>query len=279
MSWYAGGLKFDCQRCGNCCSGKGSFVRVSDREVDALAAETGLSSDAFRASHTTAAHEATVLKDQGGDGDCEWLLRNPDGTSGCRVQNAKPDQCRTYPFWPRVLRRKAAWDAEAVGCKGIGQGDIVPAAEIDRQSGLEQVFEDLDELCVDLGMEVEGIGVTCWLKGKCCDFPTAGHRLYASRIEAERFAAGVDLADWDPDSGLCPAWKDGKCNARSGRPTGCRTYYCDPEFEDATQDLAERYITRLKWLHDKHDRPWEYRDWITHMAEQKELQSQDGSVR
>jgi Fe-S-cluster containining protein len=121
----------------------------------------------------------------------------------------------------------------------------------------------------DLDAEVQGIGVVCWLRGQCCDFEAAGHRLYASRIEAERFAAGVDLTDWDPATGLCPAWKDRRCTAREGRPSACRTYFCDPVYEDATGELSERYITRLKWLHDKHGRPWEYRDWIAHLADLK----------
>lgn len=247
---------------------------MSEREVAALAAATGMSPAEFTERHTTSAHGETVLRDRPDTdgaraGDCEWLERDDDGTTGCRVQSAKPDQCAAYPFWPRILRHRGAWEAEGVACKGIGQGPTIPPAEIERRSGTEKVFEDLDELMSDLDAEVQGIGVVCWLRGQCCDFEAAGHRLYASRMEAERFAAGIDLTGWDPDSGLCPAWKDRRCTAREGRPSACRTYFCDPDFEEATGELTERYVTRLKWLHDKHGRRWEYRDWIAHLADLK----------
>ena len=47
---------------------------------------------------------------------------------------------------------------------------------------------------------------------------------------------------------------------------GCRSYFCDPAYEDAMPDVTERSITRLKWLHQKHGLTWDYRDWIEHLA-------------
>jgi Fe-S-cluster containining protein len=76
----------------------------------------------------------------------------------------------------------------------------------------------------------------------------------------------VDLAGWDPASGKCPAWKDRRCTAREHRPLACRTYFCDPAFKDRVQDLTERYVTRLKWLHEKHRLEWDYRDFLAHLA-------------
>lgn len=263
--WYEGGLRFACARCGNCCTGKGSVVVVTDREVEALARVTGTTPAAFRDEHTRVSMEDTVLLDRE-DGSCEWLDRAADGTTSCRVQGAKPDQCRAYPFWPRVLKSRSAWDAEGEKCRGIGEGALVPGEEVDRRAGLDDLRAALDLLLDELDAEVRDVGATCWLSGDCCDFPKAGHRLYATRIEAERFAAGVDLAAWDPASGLCPAWKDGRCTARAHRPTACRTYFCDPNFAGRIQDVTERAITRLKWLHERHRIPWDYRDWIAHLA-------------
>src|SRR6185295_16021048 len=94
--WYAGGLRFACRRCGNCCSGKGSVVVVSPREVEALARVAGMTVAAFGERHTREAFGDTVLVDRD-DGSCEWLDRAEDGTTSCRVQDAKPDQCRAYP--------------------------------------------------------------------------------------------------------------------------------------------------------------------------------------
>jgi hypothetical protein len=267
--WYRDGLRFACARCGNCCSGKGSVVVVSDREVEALARRTGLPVREFRSRHTRAAGDDTVLLDRE-DGDCEWLERRADGTTACRVQDAKPDQCRSYPFWTRVVASRSAWDAESRRCRGIGAGEPVSADEIDRRAGLEAARDALELLLEELDHEVRDTGAVCWASGDCCDFPAAGHRLFATRIEAERFARGVDLAAWDPASGLCPAWKDGRCTARAHRPTGCRTYFCDPNASEPLGEVAERAVTRLRWLHERHGLAWDYRDWIDHLARLRE---------
>lgn len=267
--WYRRGLAFDCARCGNCCGGRGRVVVVTEREVEALARHAGVTPAEFRADHTQVSMEDTVLRD-GPDGFCEWLDRAPDGTTSCRVNAAKPDQCRSYPFWPRILKSRAAWEDEGARCKGVGRGEPIAVEEVERRAGIDEVRAALDLLMDELDAEVRDLGAVCWLSGDCCDFPTAGHRLYASRIEAERFAAGVDLTDWDPASGLCPAWKGGRCTARAHRPTACRTYFCDPNHEERVHDVTERAITRLKWLHDRRKIPWDYRDWIAHLTEIRE---------
>lgn len=265
-TWYRDGLRFACKRCGNCCTGKGSVVVVTPREREALARHLGMTVAEFEAAHTRVAFDDVVLRDDEASGDCEWLVRDADGTTACRVNAAKPDQCASYPFWPRVVASRDAWEAESAKCRGIGEGDPVPAAEIDRRSGLEEAMADLDLLLEELDLEARDLGARCWLSGDCCDFGAEGHRLYTSGIEASRFARGVDLAGWDPSSGLCPAWKDRRCTAREHRPAACRTYFCDPRFRDRVQDLTERFVTRLKWLHAKHGLAWDYRDFLAHLA-------------
>jgi len=268
MSWYdEDGLRFRCARCGNCCAGKGSVVILSLREREALANHLGLTIEDFEARHTRVSLGERVLLDVEGGGDCEWLVRNPDRTTSCRVNAAKPDQCGTYPFWPRVLRDRESWEAEGQSCAGIGKGAPIPADTIDRQAGLQRFRDSLETLLLELDAEVRALGATCWVSGNCCDFEAAGHRLYTSRAEAERFAKGVDLSGWDPASGLCPAWKERRCTAREHRPMACRSYFCDPRTEELTSDITERYTSALKSLHDRHRVPWDYRNFIHHLAE------------
>ena len=267
MSWYEDGLRFRCARCGNCCAGKGSVVIVSRREREALANHLGMSVEDFEERHTRESLGDRVLLDVPGGGDCEWLVRNRDGTTSCRVNAAKPDQCGTYPFWPRILRDREAWEAEGESCAGIGEGTPIAAEEIDRKAGIRAFRAAIDTLLGELGAEIQAPGPTCWMSGNCCDFDKAGHRLYTSRAEAERFAKGVDLADWDPDSGLCPAWKDRRCTAREHRPLACRSFFCDPRTEEQTNEITERYTQALKSLHERHRVPWDYRDFLAHLAE------------
>jgi Fe-S-cluster containining protein len=265
-AWYRDGLRFACRRCGNCCSGKGSVVVVTPREREALARHLSMSVAEFDARHTRVSMDDVVLVDDEETGDCEWLERRDDGTTACRVNAAKPDQCRSYPFWPRVVASQQAWEAEGLRCKGIGQGDAVPQDEVDRRSGLDEAMADLDLLLEELDHEVADMGARCWLSGDCCDFDAAGHRLFTSEIEARRFVRGVDLEGWDPASGTCPAWKDRRCTAREHRPLACRTYFCDPRYGERVRELTERYVTRLKWLHGKHRLAWDYRDFLAHLA-------------
>jgi Fe-S-cluster containining protein len=265
MTWYRDGLRFACKRCGNCCSGRGSVVVVSPREREALARHLETTVADFEARHTRVAHDDVVLVDDEATGACEWLERRADGTTACRVNAAKPDQCRSYPFWPRVVESQETWDDEAKKCAGIGAGDVVPADEIERRSGVEETLADVDLLFEELDYEVADLGARCWLSGDCCDFDAAGHRLFTSEVEARRFAKGVDLTGWDPASRRCPAWKDRRCTAREHRPLACRTYFCDPRFADRVHELTERYVTRLKWLHAKHGLAWDYRDFLDHL--------------
>ncbi len=248
---------------------------VSRREREALANRLGMSAAAFEARHTRESLGERVLLDIPGSGDCEWLVRRRDGTSNCRVNDVKPDQCATYPFWPRIVEDRERWEVEGESCRGIGAGKPLVAYEIDRRAGLVRFRAALETLLAELDAEILALAPTCRLSGDCCDFPRAGHRLYTSRVEAERLARGVDLAGWNPESGLCPAWKERRCTAREHRPLACRSYFCDPRTTAATHDVTERYVARLKDLHDRHRVAWDYRDLLVHLAS---LRGRQGSV-
>lgn len=144
---------------------------------------------------------------------------------------------------------------------------MVAADEIERRAGLTGFRTAVDTLLAELDAEIAALGPKCWISGQCCDFAGAGHRLYTSRAEAERFVRGVDLSGWDPESGLCPAWKERRCTAREHRPLACRSYFCDPVTEERTNEITERYTSALKSLHARHRVPWDYRDWIAHLAD------------
>lgn len=86
---------FHCQRCGNCCRQPGE-VRVSDAECAAIAGLLGLSLAVFTERFTR------LREDRHGlalvelpDGACAFLEGNP---AACRIQAAKPQQCRDFPF-------------------------------------------------------------------------------------------------------------------------------------------------------------------------------------
>jgi hypothetical protein len=123
--WYREGLRFECTRCGGCCRGAGN-VWVGEDEIERLASVREMTDGQFRRAYTRPARRGTTLR-QKRNNDC--VFWNSD--TGCEVYDARPKQCRSYPFWQGIVHSKENWDTEAGACPGIGRGDLHPAEEID----------------------------------------------------------------------------------------------------------------------------------------------------
>ena len=85
---------FHCIRCGACCRWEGP-VRVSEKEVDSIAAYLHIPLQEFLRDHTvlTADRRSLSLKEKP-DGSC-WYY-DPH-TKLCTIQQVKPAQCRNFP--------------------------------------------------------------------------------------------------------------------------------------------------------------------------------------
>jgi Fe-S-cluster containining protein len=135
--WYADGLMFACARCGNCCGGAPGYVWVSPPEIRAIAARLGMPLDQFQQQHTRRVGQRESLLELE-NGDCEFLVRQPDGATYCSIHPVRPLQCRTWPFWKSNLSSRRAWDAAAQRCPGMGHGEHHPRPVIEdalRQNG------------------------------------------------------------------------------------------------------------------------------------------------
>lgn len=121
--WYAQGLRFSCTGCGNCCTGDPGFTWISAAEAVALADRLGMDEAAFRRRYTVQVHRngaiLTSLVEAPG-GDCVFYRRG----LGCTVYQDRPRQCRTWPFWRRLVATREAWAAETAGCPGMGRGTL-----------------------------------------------------------------------------------------------------------------------------------------------------------
>jgi Fe-S-cluster containining protein len=119
------GLRFSCTLCGNCCSGPEGYVLVTDAEIAALARRVGLTPEAFTAQYTHMTSEGRSLKEKRSDGglDCVFLDRQKmPGKAVCGVYEDRPAQCRTWPFWPSVLKSRRTWEQAKRVCPGMDQG-------------------------------------------------------------------------------------------------------------------------------------------------------------
>jgi len=166
-------LPFACTECGKCCQREGGGdVYMSRQEFTAAAAYLNMTVDFFI--RTYSQH---VLYDKNSSGEVSWIhfsskdSDNDDGcvffepeTKHCKIHAVKPVQCRTYPFYPSLLKSPEAWDSEcrradddvssplppwtttAAGCEGMkpigtATNDDQKEEGVPLQSVLEQVYE------------------------------------------------------------------------------------------------------------------------------------------
>ena len=133
-----------------------------------------------------------------------------------------------------------------------------------------EVATAIESVHLEIAEAIREVGPLCLASGNCCRFEAHGHRLYASGLEVARCVRiceaegrGITVADVASslERGNCP-WQDGRlCTARSGRPSGCRVYFCDPRANEVVPMLAERAHERIRAIHDEHDVPYVYGEW------------------
>jgi Fe-S-cluster containining protein len=128
--WYKDGLQFTCSQCGDCCTGAPGFVWVNGEEIRALADEvTGGDIDEFERLYVRKVGIRKSLVEFP-NGDCVFF----DGESRkCTVYNARPRQCKTWPFWDSNLETPADWEHTCQVCPGSGQGKLYQLGEIEEQ--------------------------------------------------------------------------------------------------------------------------------------------------
>jgi hypothetical protein len=124
--FYAAGLRFECQGEGACCvsRGKYGYVYLSFNDRRRLAAHFKLTTSEFTARYTEKEDGLYQLNYK--DKDCPFLQENR-----CAVYDARPWQCRTWPFWPENMNTEV-WQREVASyCPGIGKGRLYTADEIE----------------------------------------------------------------------------------------------------------------------------------------------------
>jgi len=109
---------FECQNCGNCCSGSTGAVWVDDNEIAALANFLNEKVDDFLKKYTRKKNgKITLIEIQKKENDywCVFLDKNKH----CKVYQVRPMQCRTYPYWQKIIENSKNLEITAAECKGI----------------------------------------------------------------------------------------------------------------------------------------------------------------
>ncbi len=127
------GLHFQCTMCGNCCTGPEGYVLFTPEEGEALAKRLGMSYKAFHRDYThdtSYGRSLNEVKTKAGL-DCVFLDRKKfPGKAVCGVYEDRPAQCRTWPFWPSVVKTESTWNRAGRGCPGIDKGPLYPPKHI-----------------------------------------------------------------------------------------------------------------------------------------------------
>lgn len=126
--WYQDGLRFQCTRCGHCCTGAPGVVWVNDEEIEAIAEFRGEEPGRFIALHTRPVNRRRSLRERE-NGDCIFW----DKEQGCTIYSVRPRQCRTWPFWESNMQTPETWKRTCDFCPGSGQGELISAEEITRR--------------------------------------------------------------------------------------------------------------------------------------------------
>ena len=137
--FYENGLHFECTQCSKCCRHEPGYVFLSYNDLDRLLDFFSISKDIF-------VEKYCRIVDMGGHKRLSLIEKtNYDcifwSNGVCEIYNARPLQCRSYPFWKPFLADRESWNAEAESCPGMNHGSIRDKAEIKewlRQRDLEE---------------------------------------------------------------------------------------------------------------------------------------------
>jgi Fe-S-cluster containining protein len=120
--FYSSGLRFSCKRCSACCRYDAGFVYISQNDLDKLSAELKMEKNSFILTYCRwvanwQGKEVLSLREKSNKDCIFWDL-------GCKVYNARPLQCKTYPFWEYIVASEKTWKSASLNCPGIDSGEV-----------------------------------------------------------------------------------------------------------------------------------------------------------
>lgn len=116
--WYQEGLRFKCTECGKCCTGAPGYVWLTEEDIKTLAEHLQISVDVFLKTYTRLVDQKRSLTECPTTFDCVFLKGKR-----CTVYEARPSQCKKFPWWISNLKSRSAWEAAAIDCEGINAKD------------------------------------------------------------------------------------------------------------------------------------------------------------
>ena len=133
--FYAEGIRFECQGSGKCCTSRGTYgyVYLTLGDQKRFAQHFKMTRPDFLKKYCGKKDGHVFLLDPREmgltghpEGDCIFL----ENKNRCGVYEARPEHCRTWPFWPENMNPKT-WNKEVASfCPGVGKGKLHTFEEI-----------------------------------------------------------------------------------------------------------------------------------------------------
>ncbi|UCD33847.1 MAG: YkgJ family cysteine cluster protein [Desulfobacterales bacterium] len=117
------GLRFECQRCGACCTGEPGFIFVEKHDIVQIAEYFSQEALYFIETYLYPFRTGYSIKEHA-DGRCIFYQE------GCSIYPVRPAQCRTFPFWFENLRSFNKWRRVTRECPGIDKGPVFSKEQI-----------------------------------------------------------------------------------------------------------------------------------------------------
>ncbi len=127
---------------------------------------------------------------------------------------------------------------------------------------LAVIYQRLEE-------ELAQLNPGCDQCGTCCNFGAYGHVLYASGAEINFIRDSVEIPDVKASDDVCPFLKNNQCSIRGFRVLGCRIFFCNPQYQEVSHTIYEKYLRMIKELHQTHNIPWDYQPFLNQIADLK----------
>jgi len=102
---------------------------VNKKEIAELAATLEIDVEQFEKSYVRRVGIRKSLVEFP-NGDCVFF---DNVARSCKVYQARPRQCRTWPFWDSNLKSESAWQETCEVCPGSGHGKLYSIGKIEEQ--------------------------------------------------------------------------------------------------------------------------------------------------
>jgi Fe-S-cluster containining protein len=104
-----------CEECqGRCCTGESGYIYVNKTEIEAIAKLLNLNINEFAVKYLFKKGYKYSIKENKFEDSYECVFYDRE-TNGCKIYEARPSQCKTFPFWDYYKQRVAELKEECPG--------------------------------------------------------------------------------------------------------------------------------------------------------------------